>query len=88
MAKVLTIHFTEKARIPTNLTPEQAAGFKQAIEKALAANPTVKFEGIFVNADGIGYGMCEAPSADDVKKVVEQSGATADIITVVAPLKL
>jgi len=87
MAKVLVLHYTEKARIP-KLTPEQAAGFKQAVEKALADNPSVKFEGIFVNPDGIGYGICEAPSASDVKKVVEQSGAAYDIITEVEPLKL
>ncbi|CCK79965.1 MULTISPECIES: nickel-binding protein [Desulfobacula] len=87
MAKVAVFHYTEKARIP-ELTPEQAAGFKASMEKNLAENPDVKLEGIFVNSDGIGFGIIDAPDAEAARKVVEGSGAAYDLITEVQELKL
>ena len=88
MAKIIVFHFTEKGRLP-KLTPEQGQSIKANLEKALKENPTVKFNGTWIDAEGVGICDWEAPNAEIVEKIVKEAiGAPYDKVVKVEPLQL
>lgn len=88
MPKVIVFHLNEKGRLP-KLTPEQGQAIKNSLEKALQENPQVKYNGTYVNAEGIGICDWEAPDAETVEKIVKEAiGAPYDAVVAVEPLQL
>lgn len=70
MAKVLVLHCTEKGRLP-QLSPEEVQGIKKALDAEIEKYPGVEFQGTFANEEGQGVCCWEAPSAEEVKKIVK-----------------
>lgn len=86
--KVYAIHCTEKGRLP-KLSPEQAAGLKEGMAKALAANPGVKYNGTMFDPNtGIGVCHWEAPDAEAVEKILNNLGVPFDAVVAVQKLEL
>ncbi|KPJ73976.1 hypothetical protein AMJ52_02450 [candidate division TA06 bacterium DG_78] len=84
MAKVIEFHFTENGRLP-KIGSEQVEGFKKKFSEILKEYPDVKYNGTYVNEEGMGICDWEAPNADVVKEIVTKAlGAPpADPIIVV-----
>jgi hypothetical protein len=86
--KVYVIHCTEKGRIP-RLTPEQAQSLKEALGKALAAIPGVRYNGtMYEPQTGIGVCDWDAPSPQTVEDILRQLGIPYDAVVAVQPLVL
>ena len=83
MPKVIVVHYTESGRIP-KLTEEQKKEIEKKAGEALKENPDVKFNGTFVNEEGIGICDWEAPDAETVEKIVKEAiGAPYDKVIAV-----
>lgn len=88
MPKFYAIHYTDDGKLP-ELNPLQRITLKRGIEKALARNPDVKYNGTMFDPN-TGIGVCDwdAPAASDVKSILENVGAPYDVVIPVEPLKL
>lgn len=70
MARVLVFHYNN--RLP-KLSEEQIEEVKKSFAEVLKDYPDVKYNGTWVNEEGLGICDWEAPSADVVKEVVEKA---------------
>jgi len=83
MAKVLVIR-NNAGKLPSSaLTDEFKRQVGGAMEKYLKENPEVKFNGLWVNEEGVGICDWEAPNAEAVKSFIDSAGGTYDDIVAV-----
>jgi len=83
MAKVLVIRNSAGKLPPSALTDEFKQQVGGAMAKYLKENPDVKFNGLWVNQDGVGICDWEAPNAEAVKRFIDAAGGTYDDIVAV-----
>ena len=80
MVRVLVIHCTEKGKLP-KLTQEQLREIATKVSDALKDRPKIKFNGTFVDENGVGICDWEAPSAKDVEEFIKANiGAPYDTV--------
>ena len=70
MAKVLVFHYTARGKLP-KLNPNEIEDVKKKIEEVLKDYPDVKFNGTYVDEEGMGICDWEAPNADVVKEILK-----------------
>ncbi len=89
MAKFYAFHFTEGCRMPA-LSPEQAAGLKQAIGEAMGKMPGVIFNGVMWNPDtAIAVADIDAPDLQTAQAFCKTINSPPfDTIVPVEPLAL
>ncbi len=78
MVRVFVMRYNKGRLPPANLTEEMKIDIKEKVGEFLKENPDVKFNGLWVNDDGIGICDWEAPDAETVRKAVEAVGSTYD----------
>ena len=83
MAKVLVLRHNKGKLPPSALTDEFKNQVGQAMEKYFKQNPEVKFNGLYVNEEGIGICDWDAPNAESVKSFIDSVGGTYDEIVAV-----
>jgi len=71
MAKVIVFHYTEEGRLP-KLSEKELNDIMRKFYDALKDYPNVKFNGTYVDDNGMGICDWEAPNADVVKEIVEK----------------
>ena len=83
MAKVLVLRHTNGKVPPAAVTDEFKQQLGGALESYLKENPGVKFNGLYVNNDGVGICDWEAPDAETVKRFIDSVGGAYDQIVAV-----
>ena len=83
MAKVFVMRHNKGKLPPSALTDEFKNQVGGAMEKYLKENPEVKFNGLWVNGEGIGICIWDAPNAESVKSFIDSVGGTYDEIVAV-----
>jgi len=71
MAKVIVFHYTDKGRFP-KLSKEELNDIMKKFYDVLKDYPDVKFNGTYVDENGMGICDWEAPNAEVVKEIVEK----------------
>jgi len=71
MGKILVFHFTEKGRLP-KLSKKELDEIVKKFHKVLIDYPDVKFNGTFVDENGMGICDWDAPNVKLVKEVIEK----------------
>lgn len=74
MARVLVVHYTESGRFP-KLTDEKKSEIQKKAGEVLKRYPEVRFNGSYIDEDGIGVCEFEAPNAEVVEKFCKELGA-------------
>ena len=69
MPLVVVFHFTEKGKLP-KLSDEELKSVRAKFLEVLKEYPDVTFYGTWVNEEGMGICLWEAPSPDTVKEIV------------------
>ena len=69
MPLVVVFHFTEKGKLP-KLSSEELKSIRAKFLEVLKEYPEVTFYGTWVNEEGMGICLWEAPSPDTVKEIV------------------
>lgn len=69
MPLVVVFHFTEKGKLP-KLSGEELKSIRAKFLEVLKEYPEVTFYGTWVNEEGMGICLWEAPSPDTVKEIV------------------
>ena len=80
MVKVLVLRHNKGKLPPSALTDEFKQQVGGAMEKYFKENPGVKFNGLWVNEEGIGICDWDAPNAESVKSFIDSVGGTYDEI--------
>ena len=83
MAKVFVLRHNKGKLPPSALTDEFKNHVGEAMEKYFKENPEVKFNGLWVNEEGIGICDWDAPNAESVKSFIDSVGGTYDEIVAV-----
>ncbi|MBN2032272.1 MAG: hypothetical protein JW836_03270 [Deltaproteobacteria bacterium] len=86
MAKVLVLRYNKGKLPPSALTAEFKKQVGGAMEKYLSENPKVKFNGLWVNEEGVGICDWDAPDAKSVKSFIDGVGGSYDQIVAVEKL--
>ncbi len=71
MAKVLVFHYTEEGRLP-KLSKNELEDIMAQFYEALKDYPDVKFNGTYVDENGMGICDWEAPNANIVKEIIKK----------------
>lgn len=71
MAKVVVFHYTAEGRLP-KLSLEELENLKKMFDEVLKNYPDVKFNGTYVNEEGMGICDWEAPNTEVVKEIVNK----------------
>jgi hypothetical protein len=85
MARVLVMRHT-KGRLPPSMVAQKKGEIAPKVMDFLKKNPAVKFNGLWVDKNGVGICDWEAPDAETVKKAVEAVGLPHDEVIVVEKL--
>ena len=72
MAKVLVFHFTEEGRLP-KLSDEERKEIMNRFYEVLKEYPDVRFNGTYVDENGMGICDWEAPNAEVVREIVKKA---------------
>jgi len=72
MARVIVFHYTEKGRLP-KLSREELNDIMRRFYDVLKEYPDVKFDGTYVDENGMGICWWEAPNAEVVKEIVKKA---------------
>ena len=86
MAKVFVLRHNQGKLPPSALTDEFKKQVGGAMEKYFKKNPGIKFNGLWVNEEGIGICDWTAPDAESVKTFIDSVGGTYDEIVAVEKL--
>ena len=78
MARVFVMRYNKGKIPPSDLTEEMKKDIGEKVGDFLKENPDVKFNGLWVNDDGIGVCDWEAPDAETVRTAVESVGSDYD----------
>ncbi len=68
MAKVLLFHYTEGGRVP-KLSQKELEDIMKQLYEVLKGYPEVKFNGAYLDENGMGICDWEAPNAEVVKEI-------------------
>ena len=71
MAKVFVFHYTETGILP-KLSEKELRDTMKGFYEVLKGYPDVKFNGTYVDENGMGICDWEAPNADVVKEIVKK----------------
>ena len=71
MAKILVFHFTEKGRLP-KLSREELNNLMNKFYDVLKEYPDVRFNGTYVDENGMGICDWESPNPEIVKDIVKK----------------
>jgi Nickel responsive protein SCO4226-like len=71
MAKVLIFHYTKEGRLP-KLSKKELEDIVKQLDDVLKDYPEVKFNGTYVDENGMGICDWEAPNADIVKEIIKK----------------
>ena len=71
MAKVLIFHYTKEGRLP-KLSKKELEDIVKQLDDVLKDYPEVKFNGTYVDENGMGICYWEAPNADIVKEIIKK----------------
>jgi hypothetical protein len=71
MAKVFVFHYTEAGRLP-KLGEKELRDIMKGFYEVSKDYPDVKFNGTYVDENGMGICDWEAPNADVVKEIVKK----------------
>jgi len=80
MVRVFVMRYNKGKLPPDEITGEMKEDIVKKVEDLLKEYPDVKFNGLWVNEDGIGICDWEAPDVDTVKRIVEAVGSPYDDI--------
>ena len=77
MVKVVVFHYTEEGRLP-KLNKKELEDIMNQFYEVLKDYPEVKFNGTYVDENGMGFCDWDAPDAEVVKEIVKKvrGGAT------------
>ena len=78
MVKVFVMRYDTGKLPPASISEETKKDVTEKVGNFLKENPDVKFNGLWVNDDGIGICDWEAPNAEMIKKAVEAVGLPYD----------
>ncbi|KAF5437505.1 Protein of unknown function (DUF4242) [Candidatus Methanophagaceae archaeon] len=83
MAKVVAFHYTDEGKLP-KLNKKELEGIMNGFYEVLKDYPEVKFNGTYVDENGMGFCDWDAPNAEVVKEIVEKVlGAPSNDPTIV-----
>ena len=83
LVKVLVLRH-DKGKLPLSaLTDEFKEQVGGAMGKYLEENPDVKFNGLWINEEGVGICDWDAPATEMVKKFIDSVGGSYDEIVAV-----
>ena len=71
MAKVLIFHYTKEGRLP-KLSKKELEDIVKQLDDVLKDYPEVKFNGTYVDENGMGICDWEAPNANIVKEILKK----------------
>ena len=71
MAKVLLFHYTDGGRLP-KLSKKELEDIMKSFYEVLKDYPGIKFNGAYVDENGMGVCDWEAPNAEVVKEIVKK----------------
>ena len=71
MAKVVVFHYTEEGRLP-KLNKKELEDIMNQFYVVLKDYPEVKFNGTYVDENGMGFCDWDAPDAEVVKEIVKK----------------
>jgi len=83
MVKVLVLRHNKGKLPPSALTDEFKQQVGGAMEKYFKENPEVKFNGLWVNEEGVGICDWDAPDTGSVKRFIDGVGGSYDEIIAV-----
>ncbi len=78
MTRVFVMRYNKGKLPPSTITEEMKKEITEKMSEFLKDNPDVKFNGLWVNKEGIGICDWEAPDAETVRKAVEAVGSPYD----------
>jgi hypothetical protein len=71
MPKVIVFHYTEEGRLP-KLSQKELEDIMKGFYDVLKDYPDVKYNGTYVDENGMGICDWDAPNADVVKEIVKK----------------
>jgi hypothetical protein len=83
LVKVLVLRHNKGKLPPSALTDDFKKQVGGAMEKYFKENPEVKFNGLWVNEEGVGICDWDAPNTELVKKFIDGVGGSYDEIVAV-----
>ena len=83
MVKVFVLRYDKGKFPPSALTGEVKSQVGGALENYYKENPGVKFNGLYVNEEGVGMCQWDAPDTESVKRFFDSIGETVDQIVAV-----
>ena len=83
LVKVFVLRYDKSKIPPSALTGEFKKQIGEAMEKYFKENPEVKFNGLWVNGEGVGICDWDAPDAESVKRFIDGVGGAYDKIIAV-----
>jgi hypothetical protein len=86
MAKVFVMRYNKGKIPPSALTDEFKQQLGGALETYLKEHPQVKFNGLWINEEGVGICDWDAPDVESVKNFIDSAGGSYDEIVKVDKL--
>ena len=83
LVKVFVLRHDKGKFPPSALTDEVKKQVGEALEKYYKENPGVKFNGLWVNEEGVGVCQWDSPDTESVKRFFDSIGDTYDEIVAV-----
>ncbi len=83
LVKVFVLRHDKGKFPPSALTDEVKKQVGEALEKYIKENPEVKFNGLWVNEEGVGVCQWDSPDTESVKRFFDSIGDTYDEIVAV-----
>ena len=83
MVKILVFHYSEKGRLP-KLSQKELDEIMRKFYDVLKDYPNVKFNGTYVDENGMGICDWEAPNPEIVKEIIEKALGSPPIDPVIA----
>ena len=83
LVKVFVLRHDKGKVPPSALTDETKKQLDEALEKYSKENPGVKFNGLWVNEEGVGVCQWDSPDTESVKRFFDSIGDTYDEIVAV-----
>jgi len=83
MVKILVFHYSEEGRLP-KLSQKELEEIMRKFYDVLKDYPNVKFNGTYVDENGMGICDWEAPNPEIVKEIIEKALGSPPIDPVIA----
>ena len=87
MPPIIVFHFTDEGRLP-KLSEEELRDIRSKFLEVLKGYPEVTFYGTWVDEEGRGVCLWEAPSPEVVKEIVEKVLGSPPVDPVILPKKV